>query len=370
MARSAEIRAYTPIGEGLGSIGGAAAAEWARKERQVGRLSLTIPDADLDPAWLRLDTQFEILVSADGGPPLRDGEARYLLRGWRWSRDANGRIIWTLRAADGVDLLRRRIIAYAAGSAQAAKSATAADNLIKAFVRENTDTLATDAARRYAATFWAIDADTSAGPSIAKSAPRRNLLTVCQEIADAAATAGVYTTFDVIYDGSLFRLRTYTGQRGVDRRRTTSAQPLLLGGRYGTSGAAELDYAAEEEATYLYAAGQGEGNARAVATAENTARSGLSPFGRIEALQDARNTSSSAALQDEADSALRERRPRQTFTATFLDTESIRWGVDVGFGDYVTVEDADGLFDCRIDGYSGNLSPDRGLVYAAQLRSE
>jgi hypothetical protein len=74
---------------------------------------------------------------------------------------------------------------------QLASKSAAADDLIKAFVRENCGPSATDTTRNYSSSYWSVAADIGAAPTIAKAASRRNLLTTCQEIAQAATQAGM-----------------------------------------------------------------------------------------------------------------------------------------------------------------------------------
>lgn len=366
MATSYTFQLYSPRGEYITTLGSLISAEWARKAHQVGSLDLVLPYGAYDPTLFAVDSQIAVLRAVDSAPPALDGQTRYFVR----KPERKNRQTLSVHCVDSLDLLRRRIIAYAAGSAQAAKSAQPADNLIKEFAEENCGptSATTDSSRRYSSTYWAIAADTGAGPSIAKSASRRNLLTVCQEIAGAATQAGTYTTFDVVWTGALFELRTYTGQRGANRRYPSGAQPLVLSLEAGTLADVVLDDDATEEATFVYAAGQGEADARAVATAEDTGRSALSPFGRIEQLADARDTSSSAALQDEADTALRAARARRTFEARLVETSLLRWGLDLDYGDLVTCQEEGLLIDCRIDAYRTVLSAD-SITTDVQLRS-
>lgn len=365
MSSSYQFNVYTPDGTQIAALDRIISASWSRKERQVGSFPLVVDPALVSPSLFALDGQIEVLRSVDGAPAYREGETRYLVRGVRRVLDDNGRRTLEVRCADGVDLLRRRIIAYAAGSSYTSKSG-AADNLIKAFARENCGPSATDTARNYSAALWAVDTDLGAAASVEKAATRRNLLTVCQELADASAQVGTYLTFDVIFDGTRFRLATYTGQRGADRR-LSGTNPLVLDPAFGTLGATSLDDDAREEATFIYAGGGGEGEAREVATATSSIRAGLSPFGRIEAFRQA-NTASGAALQDEADTALREARARRTFEAQFIDTPGVRFGVDVRFGDLVPAQFDGALLDCRLDGYQISIG-DAGERVDVQLRS-
>jgi hypothetical protein len=344
-------------------------AAWGRKERQIGTLALTLPASALAATPVQTNQLIDLFV-ADSGTLIRDGDARWIVRGVRQARDESGRQTITIDAVDGVDLLNRRIIQYNAGTSQTDKTG-AADNLIKQFARENCgpDSATTDAARRYPATFWSIAADVSAAPSLSKAATRRNLLTTCQELADASALAGTYLTFDVIWSGSTYLLQTYINQRGTDRR-LSSSDPLYISAATGAIGAASLAWTDRDRATAVVAGGQGEGADRAIATALDSAALPLSPFAYIETFQQANMTTDAAALQDEADAALYAARRRETYEATLVMTPSTQWGASINFGDRVSVLDFGQTIDCRIDAYSASYDATNGLTRTIQLRRD
>jgi hypothetical protein len=61
----------------------------------------------------------------------------------------------------------------------------------------------------------------------------------------------------------------------------------------------EIDY--HDEKTFVIAGGQGEGTQRLIATALDTTRMAVSPFGRIEDFADMSNVPDTTSLQDDAD---------------------------------------------------------------------
>jgi hypothetical protein len=260
----------------------------------------------------------------------------------------------------------RRIIAYAAGSSYASKSATYADNLIKTFWKENAGASISAADRDGVETqadisaYVTTQADLSLGASIAKAAARRSLLETAKELAEASATGGTYLTFEIIAPTeSTLELRTYATQRGVDHR-SSSAQPVILSEQRGNLENAELTIDYHGEMTFAIAGGQGEQSNRLIATTMDTARAGVSPFGRIERLIDMSNISDATSLQDEADAAVRNGRPVTVFTGDLIETPALTRGIHFDLGDMLTAEypRSRQQFDVRLDVIRERISKD------------
>ncbi len=228
-----------------------------------------------------------------------------------------------------------RIVAYAAASAQADVSG-AADNLMKEVLRDN---IGTDAltARQIASTYVSIQANATAGPTITKAFSRRNVLTVLQDLADAAHEAGTDVFWDFVPLSEVqWEFRTSTGQPGRDHSWTTGDPPVKLSQEEGSLAEPSLDEDWTDEATYVYAGGQGEEAARIIETAEDTVRSGRSIFGRRERFVDARDETSSAGVQSAAYSGLAEGRPASSFSGRVVDTPGCALGVHWAWGDKLT----------------------------------
>lgn len=346
------LRLYDPEGLALAEIDQAFQLTYALKASEVGLLEVDLSD-QLDGLLffegdLRRDCRLEVWRTVPGQPPYLDGQCQWLLRRGRQSDGAEGprTHLWAYHANH---ILKRRIVAYAAGSSQADKAADFADDLMKEIVAENFLGSATDTTRQITA-YLSAEGDLSQGASIAKAFSRRNVLVVLQELAQASALAGTYLAFDVVMSTpSSSQFRTYAGQRGVDRRYTGGQDQPLFGPDYGNVAAASLDYDYSEEATSVYAGGQGLESSRAIGTATDATRIAASPLNLLEYFTDARMTEDATQLADEADAALRERRPRKTFQATLVQTPAATYGLHYGFGDYLTVQFRGQSIDCRLD---------------------
>jgi hypothetical protein len=336
----------------------------------IGVLELELPRS-FNTALLRRDGRIGAWRAISGRPPYLDNGAIYLIETVRYKATST-----FVRAYHATGLLGRRIVAYAAGSSYASKNAAPADNLIKTIWAENAGASISSADRDGVETqadisaYVTTQANLSAGASIAKAFARRNVLTVAQELAEASTTAGTYLTFEIYAPTeSTLELRTYTTQRGVDRRAST-ASPIILREQAGVLENATLEIDYRDEKTFVVAGGQGEGTQRLIATALDTGRMGASPFGRIEKFADMSNVADSAALQDDADADLRYGRPVITFTGDLIETPALTRGIQFDLGDQVTAEDPQTRqqYDVRLDRVSESMDSN-GRKTTIALRS-
>lgn len=358
-----QIIVTDPQGEQLAVLDDLVSVSYARRLGQIGAATVTLAEEDIDPSHIHVDGRLEFWRDV-AGRPVRDTETSFFLRRPQRERTAQGvRVI--LGGPSAMDLLRRRIVAYPAGSAQAEKSGPASD-LMKAVARENLGPDATDPARNLDPDLWAVDGDDGSGPTLSKGFSRRELLEVDRELSEASVTASDPVFYDVVADGRGFRFRTYPSQRGRDRG-IGSDEPLIFSAQMETLADESLVEDYSNEATFIYAGGQGEESDRAIATAEDAVRSGRSPFGRIERWVDARAIGNLTSLQGEADAGLAGGRPRIEGSATLLSTPAALYGRDWGFGDRVVLDVFGRHLDVLVEGVQVTIAEDgteqiQGLV--------
>ncbi len=317
----------------------------------VGVLELELPRS-FNTSFLMRDGRIAPMRAISGRPPYLDNGAIYQIETLRFKSTYT-----FIRASHATGLLDRRIIAYAAGSTYAKKAAGPADNLIKTFWAENAGASIVGADRDGVETqadisaYVTTQANLGTGASVAKAAARRRLLAVAQELAEASTTAGTYMTFEIIAPTeSTLELRTYTTQRGVDRR-ASSSNSVIFREQAGVLENAQLEIDWRNEKTFVVAGGQGEGTARLIATALDTTRMGVSPFGRNEDFVDMSNVNDATELQDDADTGLRYGRPIITFTGDLIETPALTRGIQFDLGDMATAEDPQTRqqYDVRLD---------------------
>jgi hypothetical protein len=333
----------------LDAVGG---FEYAIALHQVGACVLQLPGT-FAKALLAPDRRIEIWRAPDGGALAL--ERVYLVRRIVDSTDADGVRTLTITGVDGNDLLRRRIVAYAAGSAQA-EMTDQSDDMCRAIVIDN---LGSDAltARQISSTYLSMALENSDGISLTKGFAYRNVLTVLQEIADIAATAGTPVYWHMVdVAPAQWEFRTYTKQPGMDHTFPAGNNPVLLGLEYGNLAEPTLVMDYTTEINYVYAGGQGEGEARIIQTAEDTARSGRSLFGRCEAFADARNEDQTAGVLAAAQQMLADGRPRLRFAAKIVESVGTRYGIHWRWGDRVTAMYAGETYDAMIRSVAVNVN--------------
>lgn len=351
---STTVYLLTPEGERVLAFGGGQGAgesdfvslSYASTVNAAGAAILNLRSGQI-PAAYRVgpDWQLEITRSVDPATPERlEGQTRWFVR--KLTRQVSAGAL-TLGAASALCLLDTRDVAYAAGSSQASKSG-ASDDLIKAIARENLGSSATDTARRLRSDLFAVAADVGLGPSAAKAFSRKNVLQVVQEICAAAAQQGVALFVDVVWNGACLELQTFLGQRGADRSLASPAPLTLEADSLGDINIEE-DYT--DEATAVYAAGQGLESDRDIQLATSDGQIARSPWARREVTLGATQVAkdNAAALLAEARRGLWERRARTRFSATITPTPQLRYGIEWDWGDRATASVAGQVWPVRID---------------------
>ena len=331
---------------------------WNRVVNGIGRCSVVLPDG-FDRGLIGIDYRIEIWRAAEEGLPLALENSFMIRRPHTETNTATTTKI-DLNGVGGNDLLKRRVVAWVAGSAEARKT-DFIDDMMKDIVRENLGALAGNDpdgnSRSFDAAFFSVDPDTGLGPSITKSFSWRNVLDVLQDLSEAAREAGDQVYFAVepanVTD---YIFKTYINQLGQDRRFPGGFNPITFSVEDGNIEFPSLDEDYDEELNYVYGAGQGEGAGRNIQTAFDLAAMNRSIWGRREGFRDSRQEDTDAGVTAEAQAKLSEGRPKRRFSAELTSIAGSRYGLDWGFGDRVTVTYADRQFDAMI--WSVSISVD------------
>lgn len=386
-----ELWVSSPTGERLALIEHWEALRLRRRVNAVGDLVVVVP-ADVVPlSYFQVDGRLEVwrdgrlvtettwliqyiakrllgprVTSLVGGKESFEAFQR-ILRSSAWQASAGSERVIEVGAVSPVQLLSRRIVAYAAASSQAQKTGTA-DDLIKAVARENLGRSA--AAGRDVSALLTIEADRGAGYSLSKGFAYRNVLTVCQELAAASEENGTAVFFDVVAPTpSTLELRTYTGQRGEDHS-PGAAQPVILSPEAGTLEEAERAFDYSQEVTYVLAGGQGLQSDRLTASATDDARAGRSPFGRREVFRDARHLNDTTLIQAEADASLRRGQPARFFGGRVRSAPGQEYGVHWRWGDTVGAAFEGEVLTARIDAVTMTVDAIGEETLHAELQGE
>lgn len=337
-----EYRRYTSQTELLEVTSAIIKLTAVRVENAVGAMEIILPDIEGREDFHKC--QIVEIWRSEGDISEPFGETSYFLMDWE--REINkGEEIVKLLCVDANWLLTTRIVAYDAGTSQTDKSGKA-DDIMKEIIYEN---FGAGAIPERQIPSLAIQRDLSASETVEKAFTRRNVMTVCQELADAATEKGTNTYFDVVRTGlGEFEFRTYTNQRGVDHG-FGSDDVRMVGKGLGNFEDSTFGEYHSQAWNYVYAGGQGEGDQREVVESFDASRIEVgTPFNRVEKFRDARNTETTSGLEAEADAHLKEGKPSKIITGKLLDAPGLRFGTHYRFGDVVAVDAFGKKLDCHI----------------------
>ncbi len=328
------------------------AFSWVIGERAVGNLSMAIPGGVIDPNWITPEAKIELWRRVDQLPPAQVG-GQWLIDKVRVSGNYQNIIV---DAYDFNGVAGHNIIDYPASTPEVTNAYTdksgAADDVIKAFVRENIGALATDTTR--ALTGLTVEADTTLGETIAKQASRKNLLETMREISADCLEKGAYLTWGWAFAENEFTFYTRTGQLG-NNHGSTSNDSLYVSYAAGNLINPELVADYSGELTVVKMGGTGTGVDRVIGTATNTARLARSQFARREYFGSGISTDDVATLNADASAKLGEKRARLVLTGQIVETDYFRYGVHFGYGDLLIAEYAGKTFDVHLDTVSGDV---------------
>lgn len=364
-----------PFGSRLADASKFVSLKYTRVVNGIGTAILVLPATFNSELILLPDGRVEIWRRLPGtSREYLDTDTTWLIKKVRYERDDRGREIIIIEADTPLCILREpgRFINYAAGGTTSVSTSEAADDALKRIASLNigSSISAGQEATRNIAAYVSIAPNLTLGAAISKSYAWRDILKVMQEIAASSTQAGTYLAFDIVAPTpSSLEFRTYIGQRGVDHRFPSGANPIIIGPAFGNMGACFLEYDYRNEITYALAGGKGEGAGRLTASAKDDTRIGASPFGYREKFIDATQYDTTTGLSAEAQAAVRQGRPRSRFQGKLIDTPDTRYGVHWSWGDFVTVQAFGKSFDCRIDAISVTIDKGKETVEAV-LRND
>lgn len=360
-----QIDRYSPDGVRLNAIEAAHKLIYTKTKNAIGGLQLVLPARLFNTTDWQVGQVLEVWREKNGMFSLQN-ESVYFVQDWDLFND-RGRHLLRVYALDGLWLLHTRIIAAAAGSAKAEFDGKA-DDIMKAIIRNEMGVNAI-AERRIPG--LSVQANNGQSEQTTKGCAWQNVLSVCQELAESATEKGLHTSFDIVRTGVMeFEFRTYTGQRGVDHSRA-SGDPRFVGEDYGNLKDAILSRIHSEEVNYIYAGGQGEGEARVIKEVSDDVRIGEGyPFNRKEHFRDSRHQEDAQGVEDDAYTALNDGKPKTVLNGNIIDTNGMQYGIDYGFGDVLSVEAFGTSIDCHVESVSLVYDSDNGEEFTIRLQGK
>lgn len=344
---------------------------WGRAVDDAGYFELEISGGLFQPWWFAKDNRVEVWRQA--APPA--GPWQLLMVGFMRTikRELQGALeTVTISGPDSLYLLGSRIINATRNSTDAKKTG-AADDLMKALVRKQMgEDAVTD--RDWSDYGFSVEADESAGATVSIRANHENLLDVLREIAEKSRQKqregdGTAIYFDVVNPTpTTFEFQTFAGLRGVDRSWGSGVNPVILSVENDTLRSATLIRDYTDEITYVYSAGLGQNNVRAVTEVYDDARLGESVFSRREWLEDARSALTEDERTDVGQKALEQRKPVFKFTGEIVDQPGLMFGQDWGLGDRVTAIVSGEQYDVEVWAVLGEVDQDGRETLTGKLR--
>lgn len=326
----------SPTGEFLTILSGRLllSLTYTLKENEPGILEFDLP-GDFDITLLKIDGQIEIYRSF-GGSPILQGDTGWFIRDFVRQTSIDKVKSIHVTAFSAMDLLRRRIIPYIAGSSYSEKVGMPWDDMLREIVYENYGPGASYAGASYGddparnLEPWLI---TESFKHYGASFPTthafswRVVFNALVDIINEVQAQGIYCTIDIVWIAPAnYEFRVFIGPRGTDHSRGT-AYPVIVSEEHRNLTVPKLDENWQEEHNFIYAAGQGQEADRIVRTAQDDKRIKISPFNRQEFLSDARNVYLPDAVQNQADAALEAGRPKRSFAGSIIQTEGSIYGV-------------------------------------------
>ena len=178
-----QVALLDQYGVALTQLEGFSSLDYTRIVNSVGSLVAIIPEIYdqylFSGTDIIRDNRIEVYRRIGGGSFYRDMETQWLAVKGNKILNERGERLTKITCVDLMQLLTRRIVAYNSGASQASKT-DQADDMMKAIVRENFGSLATDTDRDWSA-YLSVEVDLSLGQSLSKSFSRRKVLQVLKE---------------------------------------------------------------------------------------------------------------------------------------------------------------------------------------------
>jgi Siphovirus ReqiPepy6 Gp37-like protein len=250
--------------------------------------------------------------------------------------DAQRRNALYLTCLDANALLRWRDIYAFADSPQATKT-DCADNVMRAYVRENL----AGGASPLDSDYFSVEADQNAGPTLTVSNAWANLLQTLQSISDesdgANSGAGPRVYFQVadVQPSANYQFKCSTVCLGTDRS-AGSGQQLSIGLDFGNVTSLVRTRDASNEVNDVVATGAGQGASMQTGEYVGSGATRSLWSGKKANYSDTA-LATTALLNSAAAKRVSAGKPLDRIVATLVDAPGFRFGFDWGFGDKLTV---------------------------------
>lgn len=339
--------------------------QYSRKLNSLGRLSVTMPvRAGINPATIRRDYHLTVQRKIGEQPPYLDMQTWWIIDLVDWDV-TEGTI--KIEAGDLLHLLKRRIVNYSAGSLNGSKTAVVRDieslpllsstDCIREFVAENLGSeVITDLTREI--DVFSVQADDGLGPEVEVEGAWREVLQVCQDIANQSTGLAYPFYFDIVPVGAIaFEFQVFVAYRGTNRG-SESINPLFMNSDENLSDV-HLVWDYKDEKTYVRMTGEGNGDSVIQKYAKDASRE-YSIWGAIERYENlGAEVGNNDYFNRRGQEFLEASRPKMRMTASIVDAPGSRYGLDYRYGDQIGAVAEGFVFDCVVDSVQVNVTDGR-----------
>lgn len=276
-----------------------------------------------------------------------------------------GDLIFNLYGSGYTQLLQRRVVVPLTGQKDSVKTGPG-ETVLKSYVADAMIT-PIDVNRIFPGV--ALQPDAGEGLPVDYSARYTNLMTVCENVANAGKL-----DFGVMGSGILgefiVKARALWGK---DRRYGNLAGniPTVFSLDYGNMAIPILSTNSSDEKNYIYVGGGGSEELRVIQPVTNPAAIAESPWGRKEAFIEGRQEDTDTGLIALGDAYLEANRVVEKFTFDIRSVAGGHWLVDWELGDLITARYFDKTFDKKIIEVgvvvSGEASADQNEVFTVEM---
>lgn len=352
---TALVRSSTNVDKGV--LAPLISLQAARSLNTVGTATFRLPEI-YDPSYWQRYMRFPIYREAGGARNLL-GNTIWFFESAKWLYSDHQ---WEITAKDALTLINRPIVAYTQDTLYADKTLdngnqAPADDLMKAFVRENMGALVVDPDRSIS-TYVTVEGDKSLGPVTEKTASFQDLFGTLTGIAGDSDSLGTPLYFDLVPQANgtfLFVVRTRF--LGTDRTSRVVFSPA-----FNNLSEVELVFDYTNDVTVVYVGGVGDGAGRLIQTVIDTTRLAKSPFSRKEAFLDMRDEEDTTVLEAEGRAFLAKNTPKVVLNGTAVDTQTALFGRDYSFGDLVQAVAGKYKFNCLVSAFSVDYNSGKDAV--------
>lgn len=337
-----------PQGVQIGPLNDFVSFSIARSANTLGEGSIVLPDRYPIGFW-RKNMRISIYRVVPGMSPRLVGRTLWFVRGWELDEEAG---TWTIYLQDNLFIINRMLVAYPSETTYADKTIEegtndTADDLIKAYVRENGGSLSV--ADRQLEDFT-VAPDLGDAAATEKQASYQNLLETCRGLADDSGNQDVPLFFDLVYREGQEDFYFYTQTYYLSGNRTGDG--LTFSKQNGNLKNVHILWDYREEVTAVYVGGEGQGAGRLIATVTNDTVLLQDLLSRVEVFADARDSVEDTVIEAEGRRVLYKGTPRPTLTGEIIDSPLCRFGVHYDYGDQVYAEARGITFTAHVDAFS------------------